>query len=92
MDDKFREAQRAYDNASPYEGREADKRYTNYPCDKCGKTRVEITLDKEDGYIPCCDKCGSRVTNNQGKGWDSDDEAYEAWEAEMWKRFMEEKE
>jgi hypothetical protein len=83
MDDKFRAAQRAYDNMSPPEERLPDHRYTNWPCDRCGSTRIEIVVNEEDGYIPYCDKCNNRVTNNQGRGWDLDDEAEEAWEKEM---------
>jgi hypothetical protein len=92
MDDKFRKAQQAYDNMSPPEEQLPDRRYTKGKCDRCGSTRIEIVLDREDGYIPYCDKCNSRVTNNRGKGWDTDDEAYEAWEEEMHRLAMEDRE
>ena len=92
MDDKFREAQRAYDNMSPPDERPPDYRHVKWPCDRCGCTRIEITVDKEDGYIPHCDKCGARVTDKRGRGWDLDDDAEDAWETEMERIYLEDQE
>jgi hypothetical protein len=49
-------------------------------------------LDKEDGYIPYCDKCNARVTDRRGQGWDLDDDAEVAWEEEMERRYLEDQE
>jgi hypothetical protein len=88
MNNKFKSAQRAYDNMTPDDSPVEDLHQPFYPCDVCGTREIEIVADnaQTDGYLhgkkrfaTLCMGCIRSVRWNSP----SREAAIEAWEDEM---------